>query len=74
MAHDPDAGATLDALAHDPEHADRIVYDTVIPARPARTATLATPLGDALTERAVTRGLEALWTHQAAAKIGRAHV
>jgi DEAD/DEAH box helicase domain-containing protein len=67
VAHDPDAGATLDALALDPEYAGRIVFDTEIPARPARTATLATPLGDALTERVAERGLGALWSHQAAA-------
>ena len=62
-----DAGDTLDAFAADPELADRLVYRETLPARAARFGTLREPLPDELTERLASRGLERLWSHQAAA-------
>lgn len=67
MTHDPDAGATIDALALDPDRVGRIVFDARIPARPGRTATLGAPLGAPLAERVAARGIAGLWSHQAAA-------
>ncbi len=61
-----DARAALDALAADPELAGRCVYRETLPERAARYASLTTPLHRDVRSRLVARGVEQLWTHQAA--------
>ncbi len=63
----PDAIVTLDAIARDPEFFERVVVRRDLPARGARTAPLATPLHPDLEARLASRGLDGLYTHQAAA-------
>jgi DEAD/DEAH box helicase domain-containing protein len=58
---------TLERLAADPELAGRLVSRETIPARPASYADLRDPLPAELTERLAGRGIERLWSHQAAA-------
>ena len=60
-----DACDTLDDLAH--EHFDRVVANTSLPARAARPATAPPALSTTVTERLRSRGVETLWSHQAAA-------
>jgi DEAD/DEAH box helicase domain-containing protein len=60
-----DACDTLDDLAH--EHFDRVVGDTTLPERPARPATAPPELTERVTERLRARGVDTLWSHQAAA-------
>jgi len=62
-----DACATLDALAADPELAGRLVHREILTARAAEFADLATPLPAEVTGRIAARGIERLYTHQAAA-------
>lgn len=62
-----DACNTLDAIAADPELAGRIVFRTELPARVARTASLAEPFHAELHERLSAHGIERLYTHQVAA-------
>ena len=60
-----DACDTLDDLAH--EHFDRVVADTSLPARAARPASTPPLLSTTVTERLRSRGVDTLWSHQAAA-------
>ncbi len=60
-----DACDTLDALAH--EHFDRVVADTTLAERAARPATAPPDLTEPVTDRLRARGVDALWSHQAAA-------
>ncbi len=62
-----DACATLDALAADPELAGRLVHREILPARAAEFADLAVPLPAEVSGRIAARGIERLYTHQAAA-------
>jgi DEAD/DEAH box helicase domain-containing protein len=62
-----DARDTLDALAADAELAGRLVYQEVLDARPARFAPTAEPLHPDMVMRLRARGIEDLYTHQAAA-------
>ena len=62
-----DGAHTLDRLARDPELSERLVYRETIPARAASYAMPSEPLPDELNERLASRGIEQLWTHQAAA-------
>ncbi len=63
----PDAVATLDAIAAAPEFFERVVHRTTLPARAARTAPLHSPLHPEMEARLAGRGMDALYTHQAAA-------
>jgi DEAD/DEAH box helicase domain-containing protein len=63
----PDAVATLDAIAAAPELFERVVHRTTLPARAARTAALATPFHPDVEARLASRGMDALYTHQAEA-------
>ena len=60
-----DACSTLDTLAH--EHSDRAVSQARVPARVARCATPALALSATTKARLHARGVDALYTHQAAA-------
>jgi DEAD/DEAH box helicase domain-containing protein len=60
-----DACDTLDDLAH--EHFDRVVANTALPARPACAAVAPPELSPAITDRLRARGVDDLWSHQAAA-------
>ena len=62
-----DACATLDALAADPELAGRLVHREILPAREAEFADLAVPLPAEVSGRIAARGIDRLYTHQAAA-------
>jgi DEAD/DEAH box helicase domain-containing protein len=62
-----DSAETLARLGADPERAGRLVSSETIAARPASYAELRTPLPAELVERLASRGVERLWTHQAAA-------
>ncbi|MGZ4802993.1 MAG: DEAD/DEAH box helicase, partial [Acidimicrobiia bacterium] len=62
-----DACDTLSQIAADAELAGRLVYRSVLPAREPRTAELARPLHPEVVERLAARGIDRLWTHQAAA-------
>ncbi|MGZ4754154.1 MAG: DEAD/DEAH box helicase [Acidimicrobiia bacterium] len=62
-----DACDTLSEIAADAELAGRLVYRSVLPAREPRTAELARPLHPEVVERLAARGIDRLWTHQAAA-------
>ncbi|MDQ1480190.1 MAG: box helicase protein, partial [Actinomycetota bacterium] len=62
-----DACATLDALAADPELAGRLVHREILPAREAQFADLEVPLPAEVSGRIAARGIERLYTHQAAA-------
>jgi DEAD/DEAH box helicase domain-containing protein len=62
-----DACATLDALAADPALAGRLVHREILPARAAQFADLAVPLPAEVAGRVAARGIERLYTHQAAA-------
>ncbi|GIU86219.1 MAG: helicase [Acidimicrobiia bacterium] len=62
-----DAGATLDALAADPATAGRLVHRETIPARAARHAEPCEPLHEEVRARLRARGVDRLYTHQAAA-------
>jgi DEAD/DEAH box helicase domain-containing protein len=62
-----DACDTLSEIAADPELAGRLVYRSALPAREPRTAELANPLHPEIVERLSARGIDRLWTHQAAA-------
>ena len=63
----PDAVATLDAIAAAPELFERVVHRTTLPARAARTAALRTPFHPDVDARLASRGMDALYTHQAEA-------
>jgi DEAD/DEAH box helicase domain-containing protein len=63
----PDAVATLDAIAHAPEFFERAVHRTTLPARGARTAPLREPFHPDVEARLASRGIDALYTHQAQA-------
>jgi DEAD/DEAH box helicase domain-containing protein len=60
-----DACDTLDDLAH--EHFDRVVANTALPARPARPAAAPPTFSPPITDRLRARGVDTLWSHQAAA-------
>jgi DEAD/DEAH box helicase domain-containing protein len=60
-----DACDTLDDLAH--EHFDRVVANTALPARAAEAASAPPDLTPTVRERLHARGVDALWSHQAAA-------
>jgi DEAD/DEAH box helicase domain-containing protein len=60
-----DACDTLDDLAH--EHFDRVVANTALPARAARPALAPPSFSPTVTERLRARGVDPLWSHQAAA-------
>src|SRR5882762_75125 len=60
-----DACTTLAALCREPQLADRAVFTSCIPSRPARFATTTTPVPAVLVDRLAQRGVEQLWTHQA---------
>ena len=62
-----DARATLDALATEPELRGRLVYEEVLPARAARYAELQQPVHEEVAGRLAARGIDRLYTHQAAA-------
>ncbi|HEX5097501.1 MAG TPA: DEAD/DEAH box helicase, partial [Acidimicrobiia bacterium] len=62
-----DATETLDALAGEPELAGRLVYRDVLPARDARFGSLSEPLHRDVNARLRARGVEQLYSHQAAA-------
>src|SRR5437868_2378928 len=62
-----DAADTLALLAGDPELRERFVHREVLAAREARYAALTAPLHREVTERLVARGIDRLFTHQAAA-------
>jgi DEAD/DEAH box helicase domain-containing protein len=68
-----DACTTLDDLAH--QYVDRIVANTVLPARAAHPATPGTPLSPRVETRLHERGIDSLWSHQAdavdALRLGR---
>ena len=61
------ADATLDALAAEPELRGRLVYEEVLPERAARFAAAAEPLHEEVVARMESRGVDRLFTHQAAA-------
>lgn len=63
--HPADACDTLDDLAH--EHFDRVVANTTLPARPACPAAASPVLSAPVVERLAARGVDRLWSHQAAA-------
>jgi DEAD/DEAH box helicase domain-containing protein len=63
--HRADACDTLDDLAH--EHFERVVANTSLPERVAKPATAAPQLTAPVQERLRARGVETLWSHQAAA-------
>jgi DEAD/DEAH box helicase domain-containing protein len=60
-----DACDTLDDLAH--EHYDRVVANTALPARAARPALVAPSFSATVADRLRDRGVDTLWSHQAAA-------
>ncbi|MFI5052896.1 MAG: DEAD/DEAH box helicase [Acidimicrobiia bacterium] len=60
-----DACSTLDELTR--EHFDRVVSSTRLPARPGRIGAPTAPLSPAVITSLQRRGVEELWTHQAAA-------
>jgi DEAD/DEAH box helicase domain-containing protein len=62
-----DARGTLDALAAEPELAGRLVYSEVLAAREAQFGELTKPLHPDVTARLESRGIDRLFTHQAAA-------
>jgi DEAD/DEAH box helicase domain-containing protein len=62
-----DARATLDALGRDPELAGRLVHREVLPARATRDADTKEPLPDEVAGRLEARGIDRLYSHQAAA-------
>jgi DEAD/DEAH box helicase domain-containing protein len=64
---DSDACDTLDDIASDPALPGRLVYRTELPAQPPRTARLAHRLHPETEARLSSRGIDELWTHQAAA-------
>src|SRR5882757_2319455 len=64
---DPDARATLDELAADPELIGRCVHREVLPERPARYQLTAAPLHREVKDRLAARGILDLYAHQAAA-------
>lgn len=63
--HRADACDTLDDLAH--EHFDRVVANTALPARAARTTAVPPELTPTVRDRLRSRGIDALWAHQSAA-------
>jgi DEAD/DEAH box helicase domain-containing protein len=62
-----DVARVLDAIRHDPRYRDQIVHEETFPARPAQYADPAQPLPEAVADALRTRGMERLFTHQAAA-------
>ena len=60
-----DACSTLDDLAH--EHFERVVSSTRIPGRAGHPQAPDVPLSATVSTRLHARGIDALWTHQAAA-------
>src|SRR5437899_3093330 len=60
-----DACTTLGELAH--EHFDRVVANTVLPARAARPSAGGTSLSPLVDSRLRGRGIDTLWSHQASA-------
>jgi DEAD/DEAH box helicase domain-containing protein len=62
-----DVVETLQAVAEAPGRRGRLVHTETLPARSARTASLGTPLPGEVTERLAARGIDSLFTHQAAA-------
>jgi len=62
-----DACDALDAIARDPDLADRIVHRVTLPSTPARHADPKAPLHPEMRARLSGRGLDRIWTHQARA-------
>jgi DEAD/DEAH box helicase domain-containing protein len=62
-----DVGAVLEAIRRDPRYRDQIVHEESFPARPARYADPAQPLDPSVAAALRARGVERLFTHQAAA-------
>jgi DEAD/DEAH box helicase domain-containing protein len=63
----PDAPETLERLGADPELAGRLVSRETIPARAPSFADPHEPLRGELSDRLASRGIDRLWSHQAAA-------
>src|SRR3954447_26635220 len=62
-----DACDALDSLAADPDLVGRLVHRELIPAREAQYAALSEPLLGEVADRLAARGIDRLYTHQAAA-------
>jgi DEAD/DEAH box helicase domain-containing protein len=62
-----DVARVLDAIRRDPRYRDQIVHEERFPARPAQYADPAQPLPPPLRDALRRRGVERLFTHQAAA-------
>jgi DEAD/DEAH box helicase domain-containing protein len=65
IASPTDACSTLDDLAH--EHFDRVVSSARLPSRVSRSGAPATPLPPRVVASLQRRGIDELWSHQAAA-------
>ena len=63
----PDAVETLDRLTADPLLSDRLAFRATLERRPARHADPVRPLDPELADRLAARGIDRLYTHQAAA-------
>ncbi len=62
-----DVARLLDAIRGAPQYRDQIVHTEEFPARPARYATIGTPLPPPLDDALRRRGITRLYTHQAQA-------
>jgi len=62
-----DVACVLDAIRRDPRYRDQIVHEERFPARPAEYGEPARPLPPTLADALRRRGVERLFTHQAAA-------
>jgi hypothetical protein len=62
-----DPVALVDDLTSDPDYRGQLVHLERLPARPARLAEPPGDLPEVVRSRLAARGLEALWSHQAAA-------
>ncbi|MGH2816592.1 MAG: DEAD/DEAH box helicase, partial [Actinomycetota bacterium] len=62
-----DPVALVDDLTGDPDYRGQLVHLERLPARPARLAEPPGDLPEVVRSRLAARGLEALWSHQAAA-------
>jgi DEAD/DEAH box helicase domain-containing protein len=62
-----DPVALVDDLTGDPDYRGQLVHLEQLPARPARLVELPGDLPELVLDRLRTRGIDALWTHQAAA-------
>jgi DEAD/DEAH box helicase domain-containing protein len=63
----PDAVDTLDRIAGDPHLGDRLAFRATLESRPARHDDPARPLHPGVADRLAARGIDRLYTHQAAA-------